>query len=198
MRYKNFQNFIIRTPLSSLDNLNNNIDLESFKNKNKLLQAIRLAAPALYQEYKKWLSFGFKNKKDEERLLYSMNKYFTRSCMRCTPFGLFAGLALGKIGDTNSVILQTPEYHKPHTRLDMHFLNALINKLDQKSVIREQLSYSINNSAYAIEDKLRYIEYSFTKGVRKHKVVGTSLNIYLQKVLNSGMSTFYVTFFLSP
>ena len=185
MNYKNFPNFIVRTPINSLDKIKNiNINLEFFINNNELLQAIRLASPSLYNEYIKWQKQGLKNKKDEERLLYSMLKYYTRSCMRCTPFGLFAGLCIGKISDINAIVLQTIKHYKPHTRLDMSYLSTLITTLEKNPKIRKQLTYSVNTSLYVVGDKLRYVEYFYYNGYRKHQITGTENNVYIQKVIS--------------
>ncbi|WP_320019174.1 lantibiotic dehydratase family protein [Labilibaculum manganireducens] len=148
------------------------------------MQSIALASPSLYNTYLKWSNNELKNKKDEERLYYSMLKYYTRSCMRCTPYGLFAGLCVGDISDESNVILSDKSKHHPHSRLDMDFVCSLIQYLEKIPEIRCQLTYFTNNSLYVLDDKIRFVEFYIQDGKRKHQITGSQYNIYIQNVLN--------------
>jgi len=185
MNYNNFKKYILRTPINPLEGIKNiKIDLSFFGKHNELMQSIALASPSLYNTYLKWSNNGLKNNKDEKRLYYSMLKYYTRSCMRCTPYGLFAGLCVGDISDESNVILSRKSKHNPHSRLDMDYVCSLIQYLEKTPDIRSQLTYFINNSLYVLDDKIRYVEYYTLNDKRKHQITGSHYNIYIQKILN--------------
>jgi len=185
MNYNNFHKYILRTPINPLEGIKNiKIDLSFFGKHYELMQSIALASPSLYNEYLKWSNNGLKNKNDEERLYYSMLKYYTRSCMRCTPYGLFAGLCVGEISDESNVILSGKSKHDMHSRLDNDFVCSLIQYLEKIPDIRSQLTYFINNSLYVLDDKIRYVEFYIQDGKRKHQITGSQYNIYIQNILN--------------
>lgn len=184
-KYKHFKKYVLRTPVHPIEELNNpNLSLEFFINNVEFLQAIKLASPSLYYEFKKWENHGLKHKKDEDRLLFSMMKYYIRSSMRCTPFGFFAGLNIGEISEANELQIDTKEKHKSHTRLDMNYLCSLIQDLEKISEVRDQLVYYVNNSLYVVGDKIRYVEYTYHKSKRQHQISAVEYNEYLQKVIS--------------
>jgi len=189
MNYKHFQKYIIRTPVNPLEDLINqeNINLDFFVDKKDFLQAVRLSSPSLYNQYEKWSKNKLKNKKDNERLLISLLKYYTRSCTRCTPFGLFAGLNIGDISNDTNIILKSKYTYTPHTRLDMNYLCALIQDLENETTIRNKLTYYVNNSLYIIADKIRFIEFYYVNNKRKHQISESSYNKYLQLVINKAL-----------
>jgi len=154
--YKPFDKYVLRSPINSLKELDNDkIDLDYFLTIPKFLQSVKLASPALYNKLIQWKENGLKNITDENRLLFSMFKYYTRSCMRCTPFGLFAGINVGEISDNTNILLLPKEEHLPHTRLDTDYLCSLIQDLEKKQELQIQLTYYPNNTLYEIGSSLR-------------------------------------------
>ncbi|MFC2101112.1 lantibiotic dehydratase family protein [Bacteroidota bacterium] len=182
--YKCFSKYILRAPIQSLNELKTaKFSLDYFKKKPVFLQSLFLASPELYFEYNKWSISGLKDKKKERRLLHAISKYYIRSCMRCTPFGLFAGLSVGTISNDNNIVLNTNENHNAHTRLDMNYLCSLIQDLEKKEEIRDQLKYFVNSSLYEIGKKIRYVEYTYHQSKRKHQISAVENNKYLQQIL---------------
>ncbi|NOQ24519.1 MAG: hypothetical protein GQ564_04080, partial [Bacteroidales bacterium] len=105
--YKSFDNFIIRTPILSLNYIQS-----VFSNKDTTVETIQeickdpivneafyLASPDLHKQLIKWLNKELTDQKETENLKFTITKYLMRMGSRCTPFGLFAGYSLGKIGE---------------------------------------------------------------------------------------------------
>ncbi|MFA8300224.1 MAG: lantibiotic dehydratase family protein [Hyphomicrobiales bacterium] len=182
--YKAFTKYTLRTPVNSINKLDKEtFTLEDFKNDKEFLQAVRLASPVLFEDYEKWEKGYLKDKKKEDHLLFSFMKYHIRSCMRCTPFGLFAGLNLGELGDETSIVLSEKNQHEPHTRLDMNYLCSLIQNLEKRPEVRNQLTFFPNNSYYIIGNQIRYIEYSYFNTRRKHQISAVENNEYLTLII---------------
>ncbi len=194
--YKNFSNFVLRTPLLPLNfyeelmanDLTTNQQIKK-KFKNIIVQeAIFLASPSLYKEALKWAN----ENKDNEKLKYSLLKYIARMSSRCTPFGLFAGCVLGNFGKNTSIELAHPFENKRHTRLDMNYLVALSQDLIKKKEIREQLLFYPNSSIYRAGNKLRYVEYKYINNKRQHHIIAVDDSCYLQTILNMATKGAYL------
>ena len=169
--YDNFDNFVLRTPLLPLnffqkltaqDTVSQDQIKEVFKNP-VVSEAIFLASPSLYFEALKWAEDP---EKDNQKLAYSILKYISRMSSRCTPFGLFAGCALGTISkdpdhNEKELELNKPEENKRHTRLDMNYLVALSQDLIRSENIKKQLLFYPNTSIYKTVNQLRYVEYKY-------------------------------------
>src|SRR2546423_10416900 len=79
-----------------------------------LQEAIYIASPELYQEFQKWQQGNLTDKKEVDKLLLSLFRYLLRMTTRCTPYGLFAGCAVGEIGETSQIQLAHPDQYKKH------------------------------------------------------------------------------------
>ncbi|WP_321279876.1 lantibiotic dehydratase family protein [Marinifilum fragile] len=191
--YKSFDNFVLRVPLLSLDYVqsifaNKNTSDEDLKKiyENSIIQeAIFLASPSLHSKLAKWLNNELSSAKDIELLKQSLTKYLLRMGSRCTPFGLFAGYGLGKIGDINKIELDDDQKYYAHLRLDMNYLCALAIDLSKIKEIKEQIRFFPNTSIYKSGNKLRYVEYRYNNSKRNHFIVAVEDSEYLQKVFNA-------------
>ncbi len=186
--YSHFSNFVLRTPLLPLDyfekltsqeQISDDSIKEAFNNP-VINEAIFLASPSLHLEAQKWCSEQSAN----DRLKFSLLKYISRMSSRCTPFGLFAGCALGEIAESTSIVLQNPDKNKRHTRLDMNYLVALSQDLVKVESIRKQLFFYPNSSHYVYGDQLRYVEYTYVNSRRQHHIVAVNYSDYLERVLH--------------
>ncbi len=188
--YKRLSKYVLRAPLFPFTLFR---DLTSEKNipddnflkicQDKIFQeALYLASPDLYKEVVKWLDNGEKEGKKTERLKISILKYISRSCSRCTPFGLFAGYAVGEFEDENKIVLKGAKYNSRKTRLDMNYLVALSQDLEKLHFIKKQLYFFPNSSIYKIGNQLRFIEYRYYENRRSHYSIAVENNPYLDSV----------------
>ncbi|HEX8953586.1 MAG TPA: lantibiotic dehydratase, partial [Polyangia bacterium] len=91
-------------------------------------EALFIASPSLDESIDLWIAAPESERglKAERSLL----RYFARMCGRSTPFGLFAGCALGRVdGGATRLELAARTHYRRHTRLDMDYLFALAEAL---------------------------------------------------------------------
>ncbi|MCU7617410.1 lantibiotic dehydratase family protein [Chryseobacterium sp. PBS4-4] len=194
--YHFFEEYIVRTPIFSRRNFQGKAYKETFSDgelkeicSNSVFQeAIYLASPNLYKELKNWLD----SKKElstsqHQKLKNTILKYYTRMSTRCTPFGLFSGVGLGKFNNqrendklSDNIKLQSVR----DTKLDMHLLDTLAKTLEKNPNIRNQLLYSQNNSIYKIGKKIRYVEYEYKDGKRDYIISSAPLSEELFQILD--------------
>ena len=110
---------------------------------------------------------------------------------RSTPFGLFAGITLGQIADTNNFNIPQLNKYRRHTRLDMNYLCALASDLSKLPQINNSLKYFPNTSIYSTGNSLRYVEYTYTNSKRSHHIVSVNNTEYLKTVLSASKKGAY-------
>lgn len=200
MNYTHCSKFVFRTPLFPLsfflvhtreENISEN-ELLKIANSPIVREAIFLASPVFYKEFEKWLNKEIVDKKKKQRIQESVLKYLSRMSSRCTPFGIFAGTAVGSISDRSSILLNAYEDNQRRTRLDMNFLVALSQDLTREITIKKQLKFFPNSSLYKIGSHFRYVEYSYYEGKRVHHIVGVHQDEYLNKILNKANDGAYI------
>lgn len=186
MNYSFHPNLIIRNPRNPF---NTDFNQDFFYKKiqhDDFLEAIYLASPSLYDACIRWKEGKITDKKELQKILFSLAKYASRMSSRCTPFGLFAGVSTAQWGEKTEVsIIDTPTRH---TRLDMHFLCALGQKLALLPSVRERLRYFPNSSIYTLNDDIRYIEYLYKNGTRIHQISSVVQNEFIDKIIDLAQS----------
>lgn len=190
--YQSFSKFVLRTsllPLSFYENLTSEIKISESKyielvEDPIIKEAIFLGSPPLFEELSRWKNGEINENKKIEKLKSSLLKYVARMSSRCTPFGIFAGCAVGEMKDFTSIQIENYEYNKRHTRLDMNYLVSLSQDLVQSKHIREQLLFFPNSSIYKAGDELRYVEYKYLDSKPYFHMVVAQDSYYLKKVLN--------------
>ncbi|MBE9468438.1 MAG: lantibiotic dehydratase family protein [Bacteroidetes bacterium] len=185
--YKLFSNIILRTPKFSLNNFEHFVSgkksIKDYSKQNFFQEALYIASPELFSETQKWLNGLIKDTSRQEKIEQSLYKYLARMSTRCTPFGLFAGVTLLKLGGKNEQQNGTKIKYRD-TRLDMNFACALGQHCSMQEGIINQLKFYPNSSLYTIKDRCRYVEYTYgNKNHRKYKITAVDSNVYLNKIL---------------
>ncbi|MCC8145536.1 MAG: lantibiotic dehydratase family protein [Bacteroidales bacterium] len=184
--YTAFNDFLLRTPLLPYSQLNNLLQEEEKIIKqytDPLFQeAIYIASPVLHGELIKFLQGEISDKKEVERLHNSLSRYLSRMSTRCTPFGLLAGCAVGRVEEETNMVLEEGIARK--TRFDMYFLCKLSNYLSNQPEIREKIKYYPNSSLYTVGDKYRYIETVYNGSKIQYKISSVKISDYLELIIN--------------
>ena len=144
-------------------------------------EAIFVASPGVDESLVHWLRDpdGERGQKVERSLF----KYLARMAMRCTPFGLFAGGSVGRIGDDTSLVISRIASHRRHTRLDGDYLDALCRVLLADPAVRAGLTVRPNSSLYPAAGRLRLAEARLAGKVRSYHLVAVEPDQYLSAVL---------------
>ncbi|MFH6994698.1 lantibiotic dehydratase family protein [Flavobacterium sp. FlaQc-48] len=188
--YKHFENYILRSPLKPLAFFKSLTATQEINNEHliKILddpainESLYLASPEFYNEILKWKTSP-QNKTSEDKIKYSFLKYLSRLSSRCTPFGLFAGCAIGTISNSTNIVLEDSSKNLRHTRFDMNFLVALAHNIENIDFIKQQLIFSPNKTIYQVGKNIRYIEYVYINGKRNHQIASLYNSKYIAKIL---------------
>ncbi|GGE95469.1 lantibiotic dehydratase family protein [Flavobacterium limi] len=183
--YTYFEDFILRTPIyhfgeKELQTINLEQVFNFFQTNDFFRDAIFIASQVLYNEINKSLNKG----SVEERLTNSLTKYYVRSRTRCTPFGLFAGCATGKVGNETNIVLKNRNDYTVHTRLDMELVSKLTKYFSSLPVIKKQIKFFPNDTLYLINDFYSYIESEIIDNKKTYFKSTTENNEYLSAVLD--------------
>ena len=190
MEYNAFSQFIVRSPFLPYNKLES---ILSDKNRlinqcsdEEILDAIFIASPVLFNELNKLLVTKSDDLENVDRLLFSLARYLTRMATRCTPFGLFAGCAVGNIGVNSKIELENSINRT--TRFDMFFLCTLYDDLLKNPEIKNKIKYYPNTSLYLVGKKYRYVECLSLKLRRKYQITEVARSVYLDAILNIAIS----------
>lgn len=150
-------------------------------------EVLFVASPDLVDSLPRWI----KEPKSEkgQRTEVALVRYFQRMCHRATPFGLFAGHSLGRMGDFTRLETLGRRSYKRSSRLDFDYLCGLVEELQKDPELRATLIYRPNSSLYRTAGHLRYLEARRKAGNRTLHLVALAEDPYLNTVLagaNSG------------
>lgn len=165
--------FVLRAPLLPLDVLSDlggrppaatpEEELAAVERRLRVLvadpvvrEALFLASPSLDDRLESWLAG---HDEAPARTTRSVLSYVVRMASRCTPFGLFAGCAVGAVGGDHTVLrLGAREESVRHTRLDFEHLTRLAADVAADPAAREALVLVPNTSLYRAGGRLRMAE----------------------------------------
>jgi thiopeptide-type bacteriocin biosynthesis protein len=175
--------FVIRIPLLPYykGNHASKPELESVFSEPLLQEALFLASPSLYERLKEFLK-GNLSALEVERIRLSLNRYLLRLTSRSTPFGLFAGVSIGKWSDSTKATL-SDSVHRC-TRLDNDYVGILVESLLQLPEVSQKVKFFPNDTVYVVDNKIRYVEYRQTRGKRTHHLSCLENSSYLSTILN--------------
>ncbi|MDI9871544.1 lantibiotic dehydratase [Flectobacillus roseus] len=184
--YQFLPQLIIRTPAFAFnDDFDENFLFQLLENP-QFTEALYLASPVLFEEAKALKNQEKVDAKKKQKVLFSLSKYYTRMCSRCTPFGLFAGCAIAEWSDQTSI--QFAESFHRHTRLDMHYAGALAQRLAEIPEIAQRILYYPNSSQYRLGEEFRYVEYRYVNGKRQHQISAIDYSPYIDFILQKAQS----------
>ncbi|WP_223560329.1 lantibiotic dehydratase family protein [Chryseobacterium lathyri] len=197
--YQFFNEYVVRTPLFSCNfffkKLNkkeiSDSELKEITENSIFKEAIYLASPYLHEELARWVNSEKRFlPKDDQKIKNTILKYYSRMSTRCTPFGLFSCVSLGKFSEEviNGEYVSNQDQIKGDqlvrdTKLDMYFLVSLAQHFVKLPEIRNKLLLFPNNSIYRIGNKIRYVEYQYTGGKRDYIISSAPLSTELQQIL---------------
>src|ERR1700754_4005512 len=134
--------FVLRTtllPLEELDRLSADPTYWStLAARPEVYEALHLASPGLVRA----LAAG----NPDDRVAASVTAYLVRMCTRATPFGLFAGCALGSLGEATALVVEGREGTIRHSRPDTEVLATLVERLLADPQTRSAMVVEPNSS----------------------------------------------------
>lgn len=155
--------------------------LGSLLQRAELREALFLASPDLDEALPHWLADpdGEKGARAEKALV----RYFARMAGRSTPFGLFAGCSLGRIGEATRIATAPSTAYIRHTRLDMDYLCTLTEVFGKEEDLLGELTWRPNSSLYRAGGRLRYAESRMVRKSRAYHLVAVEETDYLLATL---------------
>ena len=135
----------------------------------EIREAIFAASPSLDEALEHW----FRNPDGEkgQRVEWGLVRYLCRMASRPTPFGLFAGISLGRVAKQTCLKIGGREANERHTRLDNDYLFALVQALASDSTLRDALRYRPNDSLSPGAGRFRYVEARVDGTLRTYHLV---------------------------
>jgi len=191
-QFEPFDFYILRMPVLPYNHLvdrlryNSNIaaELEEFVDASSFSDAVFLASESLHTEIQKWpaaLSDTRKGKLDT-----TIYKYLLRMATRSTPYGLFAGCALGKLAERSTSIGLAERTEEKIYRIDIGCIAALTDNIPflDENILRQTVFFP-NTSIYKTGIIYRYYEYRINEGKRSYYLSSFSGNEFVDDVLSA-------------
>lgn len=110
-------------------------------------------------------------------------RYVSRMASRPTPFGLFAGCGIGRIGDQTRLDVPERGLWRRQTRLDADYLDALTRALAASAELRDLVTLRPNGSLHRQGERLRYVESLLDGRERSHHLVEVADSPHLERAL---------------
>jgi hypothetical protein len=118
-------------------------------------QAMFFAAPRVEAELARLDETG---EMPDDKLLRTLVRYFARMTGRTTPFGLFAGCSLGRVGPPFALRIEATKQYRCFTTLDVGHLLGMTEPVRVASRSARTLWVRANPSLYRIGERLRFVE----------------------------------------
>jgi thiopeptide-type bacteriocin biosynthesis protein len=147
-------------------------------------EAIWLSSPSLFEALERWRAEPDSRKGLRAELAFF--RYIARLSWRPTPFGLFAACSLGDIGDQTQ--LQVPSRFRRYTRLDMGFVQRLVDTIVADPDTRKELRFELNSSIYYVGDRVRFVEPRIVPAGRAYSIQEIQRDQYVDRILGAASS----------
>jgi lantibiotic biosynthesis protein len=158
--------FVLRAPLLPLEELDrlrsDPTYWRTLAGRPDVHEALHLASPGLMRSLAA---------KPDDRVAAAVIAYLVRMCTRATPFGLFAGCAVGELADATALVVDGPEGTTRHSRPDTEVLASLVERLLADPMSRPAMVVEPNSSRYLAAGAMRLIESRMTDGARTHHLM---------------------------
>ncbi|HWM90243.1 MAG TPA: lantibiotic dehydratase [Thermoanaerobaculia bacterium] len=143
--------------------------LKALIERPELREALFLASPDLAEGLEHWQRDPESRK--GRRAEQSLVRYFLRMASRPAPFGLLSGSTPGSVGERTRLALAERRAYRRHSRLDMHYLFLLCDRLGRDAGVRSEVLFRPNSSLYEAAGRLRYAEARPYLHVRRYHLV---------------------------
>lgn len=185
-QYRTSGSFVLRTPLlptadfaewsAGAANMGKDEDVRNHLRRSlttllgapEIVDSLRVASPVLAERFDGWVDR--KPSRRKERLERTLVQYLARMCDRCTPFGLFAGVSVGEVGDETRLRLASRERHRRRSALDLAQVFKLVNSLIGEESVRANVRYRPNDTLAAVPGGYQYIEARGRQGNTRHEI----------------------------
>jgi thiopeptide-type bacteriocin biosynthesis protein len=145
----------------------------------EIREAIYVASPSLSEAIDAWLAAPAAN----QRVGPPVAKYVARMMGRATPFGLFSGVSVGKLGRETALRLVPRAEYRRRTRIDNDYLFVLVAALAEQPAVRANLTYRPSTSLYRVAGRWRYAEARLDGADRSYHLVSVEPTPYLDATL---------------
>jgi thiopeptide-type bacteriocin biosynthesis protein len=189
--YRPLSHFVLRTPALPFDVLERwsaqpdlgarRAALRAVLDDPAVREAVFVASPELAQQIPLW-----EREPDSTAALAierALVRYVSRMASRCTPFGLFASVAVAPHGTHTRLDVPPRSAAWRRTRLDNDVLFAWTAALGRDRAVRDRVRYRRNSSLYAAAAKLRYAEARVAGALRRYQLVAVDPTDYLDALL---------------
>lgn len=122
----------------------------------ELREALYVASPRLEQATDVWLADP--TSKRGQGVERGLVRYLTRMATRPTPFGLFAGVSTGTVGEHTRLSLVGRDAYRRRSQLDTDVLVAVADHLAGDPALWDHVDLRPNDSLYHVAGQFRYVQ----------------------------------------
>jgi thiopeptide-type bacteriocin biosynthesis protein len=118
----------------------------------ELRESLYFASPRLERKLDTWL----RGAASDPRLERTLARYLGRLGSRATPFGTFAGVSLGRLGEQTRLRVAGRESYRRVLRLDMSYVLQSVASLVAQPSVREKLRYEACSTLHPAFGRWRF------------------------------------------
>lgn len=144
-------------------------------------EALYLASPGLVRAIDQAIGGGHSKKRT--KALSSVMRYMARMAARPTPFGLFAGVSVGRCAQDTKLVLVPNEEYRRVSSVDGAVLMEVFDQLHRDRGARRASRWRVNSSVYRVGDFYRYAEAQTEDDRRSYVLAALPSTPHLDAVL---------------